>query len=74
MSGFLDDSEIDLSCPSCGHKFQETLGRLKNNPNIVCPGCGGSISIDFEGREGLDEIDAAVGRLKKTIDDINRRS
>ncbi len=60
MSGFLDDAEIDLTCPACSHEFQETLGRLKNNPNIVCPGCGGTIDIQIEGRESLDKANTAL--------------
>ena len=72
MPGFLEDSEIDLECPSCHHQFQRTLGQLKNSPEIICPGCKGIIDIKFGGREDLQQAEDAINRFHKTIDDLNR--
>jgi DNA-directed RNA polymerase subunit RPC12/RpoP len=36
----LDNAEITLRCPKCKREFREKIGRLKNNPNIPCSGCG----------------------------------
>jgi hypothetical protein len=73
MPGFLDDSEIDLECPSCHHEFQRTLGQLKDSPEITCPGCGGIIEIDFQRSSDLKKAEDALDRFHKTIDDLNRR-
>lgn len=72
ISNLLDNSEIDPTCPACGHEFQERLGRLKHNPSLTCPNCGGTIDIDFEGRESLDKANRALRGLEDTIDDLNR--
>jgi hypothetical protein len=68
---FLDDAEIDLSCPTCRREFQETLGRLKGNPNVARPGCGGIIAINFdEARKGLDGANRALADPQKAVDRI----
>jgi hypothetical protein len=41
MSG--DDDSWPVKCPSCGHGFTETVGRIKSRLVSSCPRC----SIDF---------------------------
>lgn len=41
-----DSYTITLSCPGCGKKFDETIGRVKNNQSVTCPACGGAITVD----------------------------
>lgn len=38
---------FDLTCPDCGHKFQETLQRIQNSPTVNCPRCGVDIDVKF---------------------------
>jgi hypothetical protein len=73
MSGSFNDAEIDIPCPCCHYEFVETLGRLKSNPNVVCPKCYGSVDINFDGVETLDEANDVIAAFEKSIDDIDRR-
>lgn len=71
MKSILDESSIEVPCPHCGNKFSERLGKLKTNPKLTCPSCGGSISInaDQAGRAGreLKKVDDAVADLRKSL-------
>lgn len=63
-----DSSDIELTCPKCAHKFKQRLGRLKNDPDIPCPGCGALIHIDAKGlRDGLKSADKSVADFKRDI-------
>lgn len=69
--GFLDDAKITITCPGCGKKFEERVGRLKQNPTLACPGCGKDIQI--EGGAGFDKANKAVDDFRKSIRDIGKR-
>ena len=64
---FLDDAPISFECPGCGHEFSETLGRLKANPEIECPGCAKPIQIQSD-----ESVHRAVKKADKAIDDLRR--
>ncbi len=65
---FFDDQELTLECLKCGHKFPETVARLKTSPDISCPSCGTVTHYDAEQfRQGLADADAAIDSLKDTI-------
>ncbi len=36
----LDDAEVEITCPNCGHRFVRTVARLRRETPIVCPHCG----------------------------------
>jgi hypothetical protein len=43
-SGTYDEGDCwPIKCPSCGHGFTETIGRIKSRLVSSCPGC----SLDF---------------------------
>lgn len=44
----IDNLLQDITCPGCRKKFSESFGRLKHNPDITCPHCGGLLTIDAE--------------------------
>lgn len=68
MSLNFDAQEIELTCPKCSHKFKESIGRLKDDPQIPCPGCSAVIEINAKGlRDGLESADKAVADLKGQI-------
>ena len=48
----IEKEKIELSC-DCGHKFKETIGRLKNNPTLTCRSCDTIISIDGDSLRAL---------------------
>lgn len=54
----------NLTCPLCGHEFQETLKRLMENPCVICPGCHGQIDISFKKDEHGLETTTEVGPVQ----------
>jgi hypothetical protein len=44
----IDDLLQDITCPGCRQKFTESFGRLKHNPDLICPRCGALLGIDAE--------------------------
>ena len=68
----LDSQAITLTCPACQKKFSETIGRLKRNPTIPCPGCREPITIKADqlrraldsAQKSLDKLAASFGKLK----------
>lgn len=36
----LDSVTITLSCPQCGEKLKEKVGRLKRDKHVTCARCG----------------------------------
>ena len=72
--GLLDGAKVTLDCPSCGHKFQETIGRLQNDPTLRCPSCNQAIQIEAQGlRDGIKGVDESMADLARTIKDLNKR-
>jgi DNA-directed RNA polymerase subunit RPC12/RpoP len=66
----LDDASLALPCPKCGHEIQETVGRLKNDPDITCPACSTVISIDStQLRGGLEQAQESLNELDRTFRD-----
>jgi len=76
MTGFLDNAQVDITCPKCSHKIKERLGRLKNNPLLKCPGCGAEIQIDAGGPKGLapglKKLDNAVANFNRQIKKLGK--
>ena len=66
MKSVFDDSPIELTCPNCGHKFSERLGKLKNSPTLACPGCQTPITID------ASQLDATVKQVDKKLADFGK--
>jgi uncharacterized Zn finger protein len=62
----LSNERINVSCPKCGHKTQQTVSTLERNPNIKCPSCGGTIAVNAtQLRQAGKEINDAVGDLTR---------
>jgi len=58
-----DTTKIPIPCPKCGHKSEETIGRLNQNPTLTCR-CGASIEVKAdELRRAIEKIEQAVGKL-----------
>lgn len=71
LSDLISNASIEIECPKCGHKFEQTIGRLKSDPEMPCPGCGTSIQFQAEGlRTALDEVDDATAKFKRNIDNL----
>lgn len=62
----LNSQAIMLTCPGCKKKFDEKIGRLKNNPTIICPGCKNGITIN------ANELRRGIQSVQKSLDDFAR--
>lgn len=66
MTNFLDDQSIELTCPSCGHKFTEKIGRLKTNPKITCASCNTVIDIK------ANQFTTQIAKAEKSFAELQR--
>lgn len=74
MKGILDDSPIELTCPGCGHKFKERIGKLKTNPKLPCPSCRLEISIEADSlNAAVKKVDKSMADLRKTLDSFGKQ-
>ncbi len=63
-----DSAEVTVTCPKCAHEFQETIGRLKDDPKIPCPGCGVVLNFESKGlRDGIEEVEESVEDFRRSI-------
>lgn len=62
----LDSHAVTLTCPGCGQKFDEKIGRLKLNPKLACPSCKNSITIN------ADELRRVLESAQKSLDALGR--
>lgn len=46
-------ASISIPCPKCGHKQNQLVSRLRQDPKVPCPQCGTVIAVD--GKE-LDQF------------------
>ena len=68
MENMINSQSIELTCPHCGHKISETIGKLKTNPKLTCTSCKGGISIDATNmRTEIAKVEKALGDLGRTI-------
>ena len=67
-----DSTNVDLECPNCSKKFSETIGRLKNDPKILCE-CGCTITIDSSDlRNGLSTLDESFNELQRALGNVGK--
>jgi hypothetical protein len=63
LGGMLDNSaRIDLTCPSCQHRWVVSLGDLRK-ASVQCPACDGEIDT----RPFAKQMDEAQKRLKRAF-------
>ena len=58
----VDSNEIEFQCPNCGNDLKQTIGQLKAEKHITCPGCGIGINID------TDRLAKAAEEIQKAIE------
>lgn len=74
MTVNFDSADIDLTCPGCGRKFKQKLGRLKQNPTINCPGCQQPIKINAgKLNAGLSKAQNTLGAFQRKLSRIGKR-
>jgi hypothetical protein len=61
MSVNVDDWEIPITCPKCGHTTNKTIGGIKTCDEFTCV-CGQRIKLDAEEAiRDLENIDSRFG-------------
>ena len=64
----VDLHEVRFQCANCGADLQQTIGRLKANDHMTCPGCHIGINIGTNRLASAgNEIQKAVGRVPPEI-------
>jgi len=72
MTGILDNSEIDITCPKCSRITKKSVGWIKSNTQFTCA-CGTIITLDTsQFRREISKIDSAITDLQKTIKKLNK--
>ena len=65
-----ESHQVTLTCPKCSHKFQEALGRLQNNPTLICRQCQAAININADDLHR--DVDGAQREMDNLIDTIKK--
>ncbi len=69
----IDGHAVTLTCPSCGKKFDEKIGRLKHDPTLTCPGCLQPVRIEAEQlRRGIQSVQESLNKLTRTLGKIGK--
>lgn len=72
MTGFLDNSSLEIDCPVCGSRVRTTIGRARRSPTVRCPR-GHAIKVEASqfDRE-LRKTDRALADLQQTLRKLGR--
>lgn len=69
----IDSHAITIACPSCGKKFDEKIGRLKRDPNLTCPGCQTTITVDAAKlRSGIQSAQKSLDRFGRALQKLGK--
>jgi transcription elongation factor Elf1 len=64
----LDSQVIELTCPHCGHKLQESIGKLKTNPTLICGKCQGRVKIDANNmRTEIAKVEESLSQMQRKL-------
>jgi DNA-directed RNA polymerase subunit RPC12/RpoP len=64
----VDSNEIEFQCLSCGNDLRQTIGQLKAEKRMICPGCGIGINIDTNRlANAAEEIQKAIEKSPPEI-------
>ncbi len=60
----VESHEVRFQCPNCGHDLKQTIGQIKANKSMVCPGCSIGINID------TNRLATASEEIRKSIEKL----
>jgi transcription elongation factor Elf1 len=64
----LDQHNVGIPCPGCGQEVTETVGKLKESPDLTCSNCAARISVDAtELTAGLDRVQQSLTAMEKQM-------
>ncbi len=58
------NATVNIPCPQCGEKFEQTVAELQMAPRLRCPSCGVSIRVDA--RKIMQKIKEAAAKAPRT--------
>lgn len=68
-----ENQTIGVTCPKCGNQIEQTIGWLKTNDKVACPGCRSELVIDSEKLfSGIEKAEKAVSKFRKSIRNIGK--
>jgi hypothetical protein len=63
-----DSHQVDLPCPKCVHKIPVKLGDLRASPQLTCPACAVTFTVDASAfNKGADEVEKSLEDLKRKL-------
>jgi transcription elongation factor Elf1 len=63
-----DSAKIDFPCPKCNHKMPTKIADLRKNPQLTCPSCGQSFTVDAAGfNKGAETAQKSIDELKRKL-------
>lgn len=60
----VDACRVEFQCPHCRHELEQTIGRLKSQNHMSCPGCGIGICVD------ADRLANVVEEIRKAVEKV----
>ncbi|ERI34771.2 hypothetical protein N879_04375 [Alcaligenes sp. EGD-AK7] len=63
----IDSHAVEVPCQACGKKLSQTIGRLKQDPDIKCS-CGVTTKIDAPGlRNGIAKAEKSLSDFQRNL-------
>lgn len=60
------NATVNIPCPQCGEKFEQTVAELEMAPRLRCPACGVAIRVDARKiMQKIKEAAAKAGEAKR---------
>ena len=64
----VDAHVVKFQCPNCGQDLEQSIGQLKSNEHMRCPGCDVGINIDTNRlANAAEEIHKAIEKVPPEI-------
>lgn len=69
-----ENQTIGVTCPKCGNQIEQTIGWLKSNDKVICPGCNSDFAIDSEKFFAIiEKAEKAVSKFRTSIRSMGKR-
>ena len=75
MPGMSEEITIPIECPECGRKIEPRLVELKDDPLLICPGCGAQMQLNSAAavRDAINRFDE-IGQFLETLSKLAKPS
>jgi hypothetical protein len=63
-----DAHQIDFPCPKCDHKMPIKVADLRKSPELTCPACDLTFTVDASGfNKGAEAAQKSLDELKRKL-------